>query len=452
MFVALTGGMLRPFLSGLKLLGAAALLAPLPHAALAQDRPVQAELRAEIGDRAPRDLRDFYRARDNAPLWFNEAGRPAGAASLLLFRLRTAQYDGLETKDFRPDRLAETVNRARSGSIRDRARAEFALSEAFAKYVRETRGAVRLPMIYEHDALKPSVPSVRAALEEAARADSLEHYIDEMRWMHPMYAPLRRAMENPRFSDNQRRQIWTNLARLRAIPAMPQGRHVLVDNAGARLWMFEDGRIVDSMKVVVGKPEDATPVMAGWIRHAVHNPYWNVPDDLVRRNIATNVLDKGVGYLTSRGYQVLADWSPNAPVLDPKSVDWLAVQKGLRNVHVRQLPGGDNFMGRVKFEFPNPQGIYLHDTPDLHLMKLDERQLSSGCVRLEDAARLHRWLMDGAPLPAANRRGEPEKIVPLRQPVPIYITYLTVQPQADDTLAFLGDPYALDARVQIAAR
>ena len=141
----------------------------------------------------------------------------------------------------------------------------------------------------------------------------------------------------------------------------------------------------------------------------------------------------------------------NAPQLDPKSVDWLAVNKGLRRVHVRQLPGGDNFMGRVKFEFPNPQGIYLHDTPDLHLMKEEARQLSSGCVRLEDAGRVHRWLMNGAPLPAASLRGDPEKIVPLPEPVPIYITYLTVQPEGG-ALAFLDDPYALDARVQIASR
>src|SRR5690606_13586906 len=136
-------------------------------------------LRAEIADRAPRDLRAFYAARDNAPLWFDAAGRPNGAAALLLYRLRTAQFDGLEARDFRPDRLASAVDRARGGSAKDRARAEFALSEAFAGYVRGTRGAARLPMIYEHEALEPVVPTARSALEEAARADSLEHYVDE---------------------------------------------------------------------------------------------------------------------------------------------------------------------------------------------------------------------------------------------------------------------------------
>jgi murein L,D-transpeptidase YcbB/YkuD len=446
MFSVLTKGMLRPILFVL----AAALLAPLPQSAAAQGFADSAQLRDQIRKRADRDLRPFYAARDNAPLWLDAAGRPSGAAALLLYRLRTAQFDGLDPDDFRPDKVARLVDRARGGDEDDQARAEAALSEAFADYVRGTRGAARLPMIYENEALEPVVPSARSALEEAARAGSLEHYLDEMRWMHPLYAPLRKAMEHPRFSPGERQQIWTNLARLRAIPSLQHGRHVLVDLAGARLWMYEDGRAVDSMKVVVGKPELPTPVMAGWIRHAVHNPYWNVPDDLVKNTIAANVLDHGLGYLRDRGYQVLAGWSPDAPPLDPKSVDWLAVNKGLRNVHVRQLPGGDNFMGRVKFEFPNPQGIYLHDTPDLHLMREEARQLSSGCVRLEDAARMHRWLM-GAPLPASSRKGQPEKIALLPEPVPIYITYLTVQP-AGESLAFLGDPYALDARVQIAAR
>ena len=113
---------------------------------------------------------------------------------------------------------------------------------------------------------------------------------------------------------------------------------------------------------------------------------------------------------------------------------------------MRQLPGGDNFMGKVKFEFPNAQGIYLHDTPDRQLLRLAERQLSSGCVRLEDAGRMHRWLM-GAALPGRVR--EAEKVVPLPELVPIYITYLTAIPDAGQ-IAFRDDPYGRDG-LQLAA-
>lgn len=433
---------------------AAALLTPLPLAAQAQSRPAQAwettaqraVLQREIADRASKELRPFYAARDYQPLWLNEFGRPSGAATMLMHHLRTSEFDGLNPKRLRWNRVAKLVDKARRGDEDDIAKAEVQLSAAFAAYVRAMRAVDREAMIYESQALAPVVPTVRAVLDTAARADSLEHYVAQMRWMHPLYAPMRDAMEDRRFSESQRQQIWTNLARIRAIPAIPQGRHVLVDAASATLWMYEDGKPVDSMRVVVGKPELQTPIMAGFIRFAILNPYWQIPDDLVKNTISANVLDRGVGYLTNGGYQALADWRNDAALVDPQTVDWQAVHEGRAKVHVRQLPGGSNFMGKVKFEFPNPQGIYLHDTPDKQLMRLDARQLSSGCVRLEDAARMHRWLM-GAPLPARVR--DPEQVEPLPEMVPIYITYLTAMPEGQ-AIAFHGDPYGRDG-VQLAA-
>jgi murein L,D-transpeptidase YcbB/YkuD len=434
---------------------AAAILAPMPGVAAAQSDDwrdessgsTQALIRDEIGDRAGKDLRAFYRERDNEPLWIDDLGRPSGAATLLLLRLRSAEFDGLEPDDLNTDKLARLLDRARRGDEDDIARAEVALSEAFADYVRRMRAVKHGDMIYENEVLRPSVPTVGGALDAAARADSLELYIAEMRWMHPLYAPMREAMSDPRFSESERQQIWRNLDRVRAIPAMPEGRHVLVDAAGARLWMYEDGNPVDSMKVVVGKPDLQTPIMSGYIRHAILNPYWNIPNDLVQTTIAPNVIERGLSYLKQGRYEVLADWREDAPLLDPKEIDWHAVREGQASVHVRQLPGGDNFMGKVKFEFPNPQGIYLHDTPDKHLMKLEERQLSSGCVRLEDAERMHRWLM-GKPLP--SKVEDAEQLVKLPEPVPIYITYLTASPDGTE-IAFRDDPYGLDTGVRLAA-
>jgi len=100
----------------------------------------------------------------------------------------------------------------------------------------------------------------------------------------------------------------------------------------------------------------------------------------------------------------------------------------------------------VKYEFPNADGIYLHDTPDKSLMLKADRHLSNGCVRLEDAQRLGKWLM-GAPLETPS--GKPEQKVDLPKPVPIYITYLTARAEGDG-LAAGPDPYGLDG-VQLAA-
>jgi murein L,D-transpeptidase YcbB/YkuD len=192
------------------------------------------------------------------------------------------------------------------------------------------------------------------------------------------------------------------------------------------------------MKVIVGKPDPSTqtPMLASVIHYATLNPYWHVTPDLVRSLIARNVLDQGLGYLKTRGYQVLsADGS--GEMLDPAKVDWHAVANGSQQVLVRQLPGPANSMGRIKIGFPNSSDIYLHDTPNKDLFAQDDRTLSHGCIRLEDAERLGRWLMGRDPQSTSNA---PEQNVLLPSPVPIYVTYLTAHVE-DGQLAFLDDPY-----------
>ena len=107
---------------------------------------------------------------------------------------------------------------------------------------------------------------------------------------------------------------------------------------------------------------------------------------------------------------------------------------------MRQLPGGSNAMGRVKFMFPNDLGIYLHDTPQRDLFAKAGRHFSNGCVRLEDAQRLSRWFFGTAP---AAEGDTPEQHRPLPQPVPVYLTYFTVIPTAQG-VQFLPDVYGRD--------
>jgi murein L,D-transpeptidase YcbB/YkuD len=435
---------------------AAARMAPQPQAASAQasgwrdegaSGGMAAEIRRAIADHADKELRAFYAARGNAPLWLDEFDRPSDAATVLWLRMRTSDRDGLDPGRFDLQKLGKQLDRARQGDPDDIARAELALSSAFVDYVKAMRGADHAEMLYENAELRPAPPSARSALEAAADAPSLESYIDGMGWMSPFYAPLRKALDDPRYSAGQKQLIAANLRRVRAIPAIPEGKHILVDAASARLWMYEGDKVVDTMKVVVGSRElGETPMMAGWIRWAIENPYWEVPNDITQNELAPHVLKSGVGYLKAHGYEVLADWSSDSPILDPKTVDWQAVNEGQRQVHVRQRPGGENFMGKVKFEFPNAKGIYLHDTPAKQLMKEDARQFSHGCIRMEDAAKMHRWLM-GAPIPASSA---PEEKVPLEKPVPIYVTYLTALPSGGGEIVFHDDPYDRDGGIRLA--
>ena len=436
---------------------AAALTAPLPQAALADDAAVHgdadgggdasARIRHDIASHASGQLATFYAGRDNAPLWLDDANRPSGAATLLWLRMRTSDRDGLDPDQFHLDKLAKELDQARQGDPDDIAKADIALSAAFVAYVQAMDSAPHAQVIYESPVLAPSAPQAYTALKAAAAAPSLEDYIDRFGWMNPFYGPLRKAVDDPRYTPAERQVIAANLDRVRAIPEISEGKHILVDTASARLWMYDGDKLVDTMKVVVGSPTlGETPLMAGWIRWAIENPYWQVPDDIVKNEIAPKVLQDGIAYLKQQQYQVQSGWEDDSPVLDPKTVDWQAVHDGQLKVHVRQLPGGVNFMGKVKFEFPNSKGIYLHDTPAKQLMDENARQLSHGCIRMADAPAMHSWLM-GEPIPTGLT--QPEQKVMLPKPVPIYVTYLTARPDGD-TIAFHDDPYELDKDTRLA--
>jgi murein L,D-transpeptidase YcbB/YkuD len=201
------------------------------------------------------------------------------------------------------------------------------------------------------------------------------------------------------------------------------------------------------MRVVVGKPKHATPMMNAYIRAAALNPYWNVPPDLAAERIAPNVVKQGISYLTDNGYELLSDWSRNPSIVDPATVDWQAVADGRVEVRLRQLPGPHNALGKMKFVFPNAQGIFLHDTPERQLLSEASRLYSGGCIRLEDAPRFARWLF-GRDL---EKSGEaPEQIVGIPTLVPLYITYLTAEPNGG-TIAFHEDVYGRDAERLAAA-
>jgi hypothetical protein len=209
------------------------------------------------------------------------------------------------------------------------------------------------------------------------------------------------------------------------------GRYVLVDAASARLYMIEDGKVRDSMKVIVGKPETPTPELKSVLNYETLNPYWHVTPDLAKTVIAPRVLKDGNAYLDQQGYEVLSGWGPDARVLPPDSIDWKAVAAGNAQAFVRQRPGPANSLGHFKFDLPNGDGIYLHDTPKKELFAQDQRALSHGCVRLEDAQKLARWLLGKDP----PTDSVPEEHILLPKPVPIMISYL--DPRSQTQLAAL---------------
>ena len=384
-----------------------------------------------------KSVSDFYKSRDKRPLWLSQQGRQA---ALLIDMLESAELDGLQPDKYRPDALRGAVRAAQSGSTKAVRRADMMLSEAFVDYVRDLRQPADVGTIYVDRELRPSAPSPEAILQAVAKAPSIEGYVAGMRWMNPAYVALRNALSTGEMSEAQRRQVQLNMERARELPA-GNGRYIVVNSAAQRLFMYEGGQVVDSMRVVVGKPVYPTPMMAAYVRFANLNPYWYVPPDLAAERIAPNVLKQGVSYLDRLGYQVVSDFIDDPEIFDPSLIDWQAVADGRQKVLIRQQPGAHNSMGRIKFMFPNEQGVYLHDNPDRQLFEEASRLYSGGCVRLESAWRLGRWLF-GRDL-TWKGAGTEEKVL-LDRPVPVYLTYMTAVVEGSD-ITFLDDVYGRDA-------
>jgi len=318
--------------------------------------------------------------------------------------------------------------------------AERTLSAAWVLYVQ----AIKQPtpgMIYAYPVLQPQGSRPDQILLTAAASPALDQHLINVSNVNPIYAQIRDA-EWARLqasgSTAPDPRVVANLERARSLPA--KGRFIIVDSASQRMFLYDNGVPVDSMKVIVGTSELPTPLIASVMYYVTFNPYWNAPDHLVRTRIAPKTLAGGMKYFNSMGYEVMADWSENSATIPAETIDWKAVAAGKVKLRIRQKPGKDNFMGILKFPFPNPEDIYLHDTPAKELFSKASRDLSNGCVRVEDAARFGRWLLGREPVPPGT---EPEIQVQLPRGVPIYLTYITAQPQ-NGQLTFLKDIYGWD--------
>ena len=377
----------------------------------------------------------YYATHGNASIWLKDAVSRAAAEKLPAI-LRRAEVDGLDNGAA----LAASVEGALS---RGQAADDRIISSAWVRYVQALKWPVTR-VSYGDPALAPRTPSTASILDKAGRATSLPAHVERVASVNPLYSALREQALSANAQSDPR--VRSALDQLRLVPA--KGRAILVDVPSAELRMIEDGRVVDSMKVIVGKKAQPTPMLAGTIHYVTFNPYWHIPQDIARKRVAPVVLKRGVGYLKLARYQTVADFRERKnELVDPESIDWEGVADGSAEVHVRQLAGPQNMMGKMKFGFVNDHGIFLHDTPRKDLFAKDKRFLSNGCIRLEHAERLAAWLLGREAAPPSD---DSELQVRIHKGVPIYVTYLTANVR-DDQLAFADDIYGLDPAGNAAA-
>ncbi|MEL4885620.1 L,D-transpeptidase [Pectobacterium betavasculorum] len=237
-----------------------------------------------------------------------------------------------------------------------------------------------------------------------------------------------------------------NIQRLRLLPDNVH-TGIMVNIPNYSLIYYQDGAERLSSRVIVGQPKRKTPLMSSSLYNVVVNPPWNVPTTLIRQDIIPKVV-RDPGYLERHGYTVLSGWSQDAEVIDPSMIDWQVVSPERFPYRLRQAPGANNSLGRYKFNMPNSEAIYLHDTPNHNLFQRDIRALSSGCVRVNKASELAGMLLQDAGwnnnrISSTLDQGN-TTFVSMKHRIPVNLYYLTAWVAEDGRPQFRTDIYNYD--------
>jgi murein L,D-transpeptidase YcbB/YkuD len=262
----------------------------------------------------------------------------------------------------------------------------------------------------------------------------------------------RRTVEALNATASQRlRQIAVNLERMRWLNRDLGTRRIVVNQADFRMQLIDNGEVLHSSRVVVGKSRKfRTPEFSDEMTHVVVNPVWNVPNSIATKEILP-LLKEDPSYLLENNMMLVPRGGEPVPE-NPELHDWSSYSQYDFPFLVKQRPGGDNALGRVKFIFPNQFSIYLHDTPSKSLFRKDARAFSHGCVRVENPFDLAYALLapdyaDPVGRFSAWLDARSERWVGLREPVPVHLTYRTAWVDDLGVDQFREDIYGRDAKV-----
>ncbi len=241
--------------------------------------------------------------------------------------------------------------------------------------------------------------------------------------------------------------IIANMERWRWLPRDLGGTYVMVNIPEYLVRVVQDGATIHQTRVVVGKPENQTPLLTHDMEYVVLNPYWNIPPSIARKEMLPN-LQRDPYFLARQGMEVVR----NGRVVDPGTVNWA---QGVGGYSFRQPPGERNALGRIKFMFPNDHSVYLHDTPSKALFANDKRAYSHGCIRVQDPLKFAEVIFNIG-MPGQNwtdekigkMLGGAERYLTLKQRIPVHLVYFTTFVDDAGRLVSRDDVYGTNAKVK----
>ena len=241
-------------------------------------------------------------------------------------------------------------------------------------------------------------------------------------------------------------QIAANMERWRWMPRTFEPRYIAVNVPDESLAFVHDGTVALRSRVIVGRKTSPTPITRSTIVAIVANPPWNIPGDIAARDLLPH-LRQNPNYLASQNMVIV-----DAPADDPhgRKIDWRKIIPAEFPYAIRQLPGPATALGALMLDSPNDFDVYLHDTPNKKFFEFDQREISNGCVRVQQIFPLASLALTGDAaegmdrLAKAAKSHETQRLV-LDRPLPVYFLYWTAMANADGQVGFRPDRYGRDA-------
>lgn len=246
-------------------------------------------------------------------------------------------------------------------------------------------------------------------------------------------------------------RLAVNLQRARYLPDDLGARAVFANIPAGEVEAFDGGKLKERMRIVFGQDRQGrrTPIFHDTMKYVVFRPYWRVPPGIVTNEIAPETIKDPMSFYR-KGYEIVEGFG-DASVLSPTWENLAAAAQG--RLRIRQKPGRGNALGLVKFLFPNPHSVYMHDTPQGHLFAKDRRDFSHGCIRLHHPEKMARYVLGGQGWDELRIKeameGNSRRSVTIEKPVRVFIVYFTAWPdqEAPGSMRWTPDVYDRDERM-----
>lgn len=397
---------------------------------------------------APYATRSFYNRNNYQLIWSDSAGT-TNVSDSIIYTIRSAAVYGLIPKDYH---IAEIENLLRLPHSHERAVSlDIYLTDAFFALWHDLKhGRIEKRTLTRFSLRGYSDYEGVKALAEVMAGKSLHQTFAKrepsIKTYHAIKSFLQKMLPgNPDDTLEQRKinKLVVNMERCRWIGSGLGERYISVNVPGYKLRIIENDSIVLESKVIVGKKETPTPELESVVRSFIIYPYWHVPKSIVKEILPH--IQQDTSYLKKHNYDVL---NQLGKPIQTSGIDWRVYDAETFPYVLRQREGSENTMGIIKFIFSNNYGVYLHDTNARKLFSLSERSLSHGCIRVQKATDLARYLIKDDHIVSPEDLDQYLMLqrrmkIELIRPIPVYLQYFTCELKGEEII-FYNDIYEKD--------